>query len=711
MPQMNSTLSQNPAWQSAGQGAQPAPPIPSQYLVPGKPLASLIGYSKANPSSSIANLTKTYIQSGAYDQQALKEGTDLSFAGRPSLSEMQEAAKPEIEQAADKVVKPIEDTLSEAADKTSEQYNEAAENIGSGIEEGAQKEGAAAETGDIPAEVKSNLETGLNTASGATQAIFAPVTGLVQAISDKLSDQQAVQDFATGNKTAGGILDLYDQLGQKVSDISAAHPEAAKNLGNAANVLLATMGGETEAGSGALDADIGESAAETAKAGSQTVSKAADAAASVAKTAKAGAQSAAETVKDIPGSVAKLGAKAANSSVGKFTISQYTGLDPQSIDFFTKHPEVATPEALKSASLHNLGNDVEKAIGDVKGKTVEAPTDIANDVKEALTTKNQELREHAFKYPTGSNSAVNTEKGIVKVDPDWLRKQIEDPETAGVNIDKEGRVTHGDSDSKINPVDSPGGARRMQDLWDTWGPKFATGKMTRPDFIRFRQSLAGMADYGGGFDNVLNKAADSIRTNFNKEYRGQIPGLENLDKEHTQMTRDFQNSMKGLAVQDPVTGELKMQDDAASKIMNATKNTKDEFGKRLEKLSPGILTKIQKAKDFTNDWKGIVDENGHLQENALNNIKNAVGKGRDIRLQKLEKVMPGITNRLKFIQAADDYNNAMGQKVGTYVRGGLGLTLALHNPVLGVAVMMTANPRAGLMLLRALGNAGKTVAK
>lgn len=693
---------------NTGAPAQPevpgsAPAIPAPYQIPGKPLATLISYSKANPTSSIANLAKQYIQNGAYDQQALKEGTDLSWAGRPSLADMQEAAKPQVEQVADKVEKPIEDTMSEAANNDEEQLKEGGQKIESGIEAGADQEGQEAEEGDVPGEVKTDLETGLNTAAGAVQGIFAPVTGLVQAISDKLSDEKSVQDFATGNKTTGGILDLYDQLGQKVDELSKAHPEAANDLSNAANVLLSTMGGETEAGSALADTDVGEAAAGAAKSAAETAGQGAKAAADAAQTAKEGAQGVVEGAKAIPEGAGKIAAKGVKTPVGKFALAQYTGLSPESIDFFSQHPEVATPDAIKTASLHNVGTDVESAINEAKGKNIDSPADLASEVKDAITKRSQELRENAFKYPTGSNSDMG--RASVKVDPDWLRNQLENKEVAGVEIDDQGRVTHGDADSKINPADSPTGARRLQDLWDTWGPKFAKGKMSGQDFIRFRQSLATMANYGGAFDNVLNKAADSIRSNFNKEYRPQIKGLADLDATHTQMTRDLQDSMKGLATSDPVTGEIKMQDDAASRIMNATKETKDEFGQRLEKLSPGILSKIQKAKDFTKDWKGIVDDNGHLQENALNSIKNAVNEGRDLRLQKLEKIMPGITDRLKFIKAAEDYNNAMGAKTGTYIRAGVSGALFLHNPILGLAGFMTANPRAGLMLLRTLAKA------
>lgn len=699
-PLMTTSLNMGAPAQSEVPGSAPA--IPAPYQIPGKPLATLISYSKANPTSSIANLAKQYITSGAYDQQALKEGTDLSWAGRPSLSDMQEQTKPAVEKIADTIEKPITDLASDAADKDAEQLKEAGQGIEQGVLTNAGKESAESEQGDIPAEVGTDLETLDDTASGAVQGIFAPVTGLVQAISDKLSDQGAVQDFANGNKTTGGILDLYDQLGNKINELSAAHPETAKNIGNAANILLSTMGGETEAGEGVLNADVGDAA-------NQTVKSAAESAAQGSKVAAEAAQGAKESVINTAKGIKTGTAESAGGTIakaapfGKFALAQYTGLSPESIDFFAKNPEVATPEAISTASLHNLGKDVESAIGAERSASVPSPADLAGEVKDKLTSKSQELREHAFKYPTGSNSAINTEKGIVKVDPDWLRDQMQNKEIAGVDIDKEGRVTHGDADSKINPADSPTGARRMQDLWDTWGPKFATGKMTRPDFIRFRQSLAGMANYGGAFDDVLNKSADAIRSNFNKEYRSQIPGLEKLDKNHTQMTRDFEDSMKGLAVKDPVTGEIKMQDDAASRILNATKNTKDEFGQRLEKLAPGILSKVQKAKDFSNDWSKIVDENGHLKENALNDIKNSVNSGRDIRLQKLEGIMPGVTKRIQFIKAAEDYNNAMGQKVGTYVRGGLGLTLALHNPVLGIGALMTANPRAGLMVLRAIG--------
>lgn len=709
-----------------GQGTtQRAPAIPAPYLIAGKPLASLINYSKANPTTSIANLAKQYISSGAYDSQALKEGTDLSFAGRPALADMQEAAKNPIQKASDaiggiaeKIQGGITDIGQEAGDKTVEQQQQGGEKMLSSVEEGAQKEGQASENNDVPGEVADNLETMLGTASGAVQTIFAPITGIVQAITDKVSDSKAVQDFADGNKTAGGILDLYDQLGQKVNEIAAAHPEEAKNFGDAVNVLLSTLGGETEAGEGALNADVGESGGAVKKAVTDLGGPdgpGGAAAAAIAKTKEAIGNAAenmsegvGEGVSKVKEGTDKITSKVAPAAVSgaKNLYSQVYGLPSDDIDFLLKNPQYATPEALSSASLHNLGTEVESNIGKTRG-SVPSPSDLTEEVRQGLLTKAQQLREHAMKYPTGSNSPLNTEKGIVKVDPDWLRTQLEDPEKAGIKLDQKGNVTHGDANSKINAVDSPGGARRLQDLWDTWGPEFAKGQMTRANFIRFRQSLASMANYGGGFDNVLNKAADSIRSKFNSDYREQIPGLEALDKEHTKMTRDFQNSMKGLATQDPVTGEIKMQDGAASTIMNGTKDTKGEVATRLEGITPGITKKVAAANKFISDWSSIVDDNGRLKEGSLLNIKNSLNAGRDLRLQKLESIMPGITDRLRLIKAADNFHGSLGFKPGKYISAAGVSQIFTGNPLIGLAAAMGTNPRVGLMILRKLGEMGK----
>lgn len=618
------------------------------------------------------------------------------------------------------------DLLNKAADNTVEQQKEAGEKMISSVQAGREKLGPASEKADINAEGAAIGETGLGVASGAVQGVFAPITGIIQAISDKASDTDAMQQFAEHG--TGPILDLYDSLEKKIGEISQAHPEAAQNIGDAANVLLATLGGETKAGA-ALDTNMKGTGAAMSKSlrdvtigpddgggggpPGGAVGAVRDAAAATAENAK----TAGKTVADIFGKTKQASAEkiaGAKNSVGtqtggalKSAYSQIYGLPPGDIDFLLQHPEYATPEALSNASLSNLGSEVETKINEARGN-IPSPDDLTEQVRQGLQTKVQALNEHAKQYSTiGSDTRPGQTRRApnVKVDPNWLHDQLANKSVAGVEIGKDNRISHGDADSRINSADSPEGARRLQDLWDTWGPKFAKGVMSTSDFLRFRQSLASIADYKGGVDTALNKAAHTIRNNANKEFRPQIKGLTELDAEHERMQKDLNDSLTGVGEIDKTSPlpKIKMNEGAAGNILNGTKDTKTDFAKRLEKIAPGIIKKIGENREFNKKWSDLVDmETGKQRRGALLDIKNSLNFGRDANLERLEQLMPGIADRLRLIKASENYHGTLGLKPGKYASGAAVSQILTGNPFVGIAAMAATNPSVGLRILRLL---------
>lgn len=526
-------------------------------------------------------------------------------------------------------------------------------------------------------------ESQLGVASGAINTVFSPVSALIQSISEKASDSKHVQDFAGGNKTLGGLLDMHEQLQKHWDDLDKSHPELTKNVSDAANVFLTLMGGKM----------AGKGISKIAPEGETVIPREGQTTAVKPGAIDAGAPN--------PGVGATI--KAQVPLTAKSIFSKIYRLSPDTADFLMAHPEHATPEALSKASIYNLSRNVEKEITKSKGD-VPSPANIKEEIRQGILAKSQALNEHAKQYSTlGNNSAPGAPRKLVKVDPEWLRNKLEDKSVAGVTIRPDGRIEFGDAHSRINPADSPNGATIMQNLWDTYGPEFAKGTLSRDMFLKFRQSLATIANYKGGVDSTVEKTAHTLRDMLNKDYRKQLPGLEKLDEEHSAMQKDFDKSIKGLATVDPQTGEILMQDDAASRIMNATKETKDEFGTRLENIKPGILSKVEHSKKFNDEWKAIVDDGGNLRENALENIKNSLGAGKDIRLEKLEKLMPGITDHLKTIRAADEFNTAMKGVPGNYVGASVMSQLFTGNPLAGIALAIATQPNVGLKMLQILG--------
>jgi hypothetical protein len=687
-PKMTSIVDTAPG----GSGAALRPPPSS-----GMTLRQAIQYSQENPTSQFASTLGGFIQSGEADQHAVQEGIDLSFAGRPSLADMYKAAAkitpPKKPSAAEGAGKAYMDTIQGAADKTAAQYPEALqhgiESVKKAGEEIMQPGGA------LPAITDATL----GPASAAVQAIFAPFTGIIQELSQKAQESKGVQKVASGENPIGHVADLFGKLSSEIATVTKAHPDAARRVGDAANVLLSVLGGETGAGKEANTGDIGSDIGSAASGIKEKLTPAKGESPPVEQAPPP------EPIKEgAPGITeqAKGAVRGQTSTALKSAYSQIYALPPDDIDFLLKNPQYANPQALGDASLYNLGREVEGKIGEARGG-VDTPANLGSEVRDALLAKQQALREHAMQYPTGSRGALSNKK--IEVDPHWLQQQLENEDVAGMTIDpKSGKVAPSSEMSKVNGL-NPGGIRTVQNLWDTWQPAFEKGKLTPQQFIKFRQDLAQLANYNGGFDTDLNKVADNIRDNFNKEYRPSIPGLDKLDATHTQMSRDLERLQKGIAVSDN-SGQLQLQDGALSKIMGATKETKDEFAQRLEELVPGITDRIQKANDFKGQWSSIVDENGSLKENSLNNIKNAVNQGRDVRLDKLEKLMPGITDRIRLVKAAEDFNGTLGLKPGKYATGAAVSQVLLGNPFAGLMGIYLSSPRVGLKLLQMIGNMG-----
>lgn len=757
-----------------------APAIPAPYQIAGKPLASLISYSKANPTSSIANLAKTYIQSGAYDSQALKEGTDLSWAGRPSLADMQESAKNPIQKVSDvdeKIQGVINDIGEKAGDKTVEQQQQGGKKIAASVENGPSI------TDDPATFAEKGGEAALGTASGAVQAVFAPITGIIQAISDKASDTNAMQDFAQGNKPTGGILDLMDNLNSKIREISAAHPEAAKNLSDAANVLLSVLGGEE---TGATGTDIGKTAADATETVKSDLTTKEPPDGGGGGSTPPSPEKPAPVIEKIPEksgipSRMKESVQPFAQDAGKFGIAQLFGMEAKDIPFIVQHPDLFSPEAMQKENINNLSDEVAGKVTEAKAK-LDTPQTLAEDVQtaatnkiakmtrnipkiedlgrqinDALQTRDQAIKEHASTYPTGP------EKPPVKVDPNWLADNLE--KVAGVKVGNNGDIDFSEPEAqrnaKINQETSPYGPKKLEDFYTVWQPAFANGELTRPEFIQFRQALGRLAKFNdGGFNQALDNVGKSLYSKFNTDYRPQISGLEAKDLEHSQMINDLARLQKGLATEDKF-GNLQPQDTALSTIASATKDTKGEVAKRLEELVPGITKNLKKIEDtltqatkltsglidekgnlketaankiagasdtgkdefarrleslvpgigkritemqqFKSEYGNLVDDAGNLKNNALHDIKNSVNPGNDLRLQKLEKLMPGIGTRIQQIKTIENINASMGTKTGTYVRAALGGGMMVAHPALGLAMLATLNPTVGLKILRSIG--------
>lgn len=250
---------------------------------------------------------------------------------------------------------------------------------------------------------------------------------------------------------------------------------------------------------------------------------------------------------------------------------------------------------------------------------------------------------------TGSNyEPIRASTAPVTVDPNFLKSAIQ--KAAGVAVDDKGKVQTSGSAA----VRDAGEVGKLQTLYNFWQPYFDSGKMSTTEFLNFRADLAKMAKYDGGIGKSapLDATGKSVRATLNSTYRDQIPGLDTLDAQYT----DQAGALKNLR-------------------------------------------------------KGIIDKDGNLLQGAPNAIANSLGKGKEALAAKLEQISPGITKQVMRLKAAEDFESAAGNKVGTYARstlgtGGMIAGIATANiPIVAasLAEMVISNPDVSRNIIRAYG--------
>jgi len=106
--------------------------------------------------------------------------------------------------------------------------------------------------------------------------------------------------------------------------------------------------------------------------------------------------------------------------------------------------------------------------------------------------------------------------------------------------------------------------------------------------------------------------------------------------------------------------------------------------------------------------KDYLQPDGSFKDGAVNKIANLTGVGKDQVLGRLEKIVPGVTQRIKILKAAEDLERASGFKVGTYLRAPLVVGGVLTGNIPAILSAIVASPEIAVKLLRAYGYTSKT---
>lgn len=241
-------------------------------------------------------------------------------------------------------------------------------------------------------------------------------------------------------------------------------------------------------------------------------------------------------------------------------------------------------------------------------------------------------------------------KGVVAVPENFITKALD---KFGLKLDAKGKII-ADTNSVTRNVND---INAIQGFVDNWGNK---PTLTPNEFLNMRGDLAELAKYdkmqtGLGKTAKSQIIANSIRQEANSAIRPQIQGLFERD-----------------AIHQPLIEQVK-----------------------------------QLQKDFL-----VKDTNGEyvFKDGAINKIFNATGAGKDALLQRMEQVMPGITNRIQIYKAAEAIENAYANKTGAYTRGVLEGGAIITGSVPAIIATIVSNPSIAVPLIRGLGWTAKQVA-
>jgi len=193
--------------------------------------------------------------------------------------------------------------------------------------------------------------------------------------------------------------------------------------------------------------------------------------------------------------------------------------------------------------------------------------------------------------------------------------------------------------SPSSPPISAGDAKKLEDFLQVYGK---SKTMNPAEFLNTRQFLSDLSDFGVDKTDHLNMMARQIRNNFNEIGQDKIEGLTKLDA---------------------------------------------KFADEMSELS-------RVKRDY-------FEASGTLKDGAINKLANLTGKGKDRIIARLENIIPDVRKQIDVVKAYEDMQAVKGQKVGTYIRAGLGVGgLATGNPLMLAIGALGLSPELSSQLVK-----------
>ena len=291
-----------------------------------------------------------------------------------------------------------------------------------------------------------------------------------------------------------------------------------------------------------------------------------------AKTVAKGLEQTGRAVKGVAKGAGKVG-----KGTTQFVVSKTTGLQPETLKTIVKET-TGFEKAAKAG--------VEKTKGDLLTK-----------VRKSITERSDELAGTGKEF-----QAIREGKHVVDLPEGGFEKIITDK---GVLVSPEGKLTTTLESIPMSKAD----LNSLQEFFDLIKGKT---KLTGNEVLNARKRLDNLGIFAEGKTPQSKLLAKQLRVFVDKQAKGQIEGLADLDKKFS-----------------------------------------------------SEITFLNKVK------KDLFDRQGNIKDNALSTVANLTGKGKEFKLERFEKLLPGVTKEIKALKALEDVEFVKGRSVGNYAQGGL----------------------------------------
>lgn len=236
--------------------------------------------------------------------------------------------------------------------------------------------------------------------------------------------------------------------------------------------------------------------------------------------------------------------------VAKFTTSQLTGLNPETVTTLITNPKGITQAQAEGLSRLNLASQVKKAFD---GRL----SQLTSTGKEY-----QAIRNAPGKFILPNNTIENV-----------LNKY-------GVKVEG-GNIIVGPESTPLKPGDR----RAIEDFISQYGDAKTYSSNA---LLNVRRALDNMASYESDKSGVSQAISKELRHVYDGYAKRFLPGLKELDAKFAPEKKIIKQLSK-----DFFTPEGELKDEAINKIANSVGKGKDKLLARLEELVPGITQKAQ----------------------------------------------------------------------------------------------------------------------